>query len=344
MSTEPSEYNAAKGGEEHIIKLPDGRQLAYARNGPLRAKTVIIFFSGLMAVGTAYNVPEPCKKRGALWLAPTPIGMGNTSSRDPKEPYYKTLARDTTALLDSLYGEEEFDELYVAGGSYGTVMAQMLYGAPYDIFPAGRKLVGCMLMAGFSPIKYDGDYAQNLSWQSWMSIGPPSQMPFRMLQRVFRAVVGSKMKTVEGAKEFLRATIWGMMDENEKKEMHKWLQKTGGTEDEFFQRQAESAVKSGKNWDGFMEVADVLREDWGFVPGQIPQLQGEEENEEDEREGGSKRLLVVGSEDDQIGGSGVAWMAKTYKGARLKMVPGGHISTLYGVDEFWTEMFDWETE
>lgn len=302
-----SEYSPEKGAKEHILPLPDGRQLAYALNGPLNSKTVIIFFSGLFSVGTAYDIPSPCRDINALWIAPTPIGMGNTSSRDPKELYHKTLARDTTHLLNHLYPNSDYDALYVAGGSYGTVPAQMLYGAPPSIFPAAPKLVGCMLMAAFSPIKHHAEYAKSLSWQNWISIGPPSQMPFRMVQNAFKAGVGSKMTDLAGTKKFMRDTLWDMMDEREQEEMKRHLERKGITEDEYVTRQAEGALRSVRNWDGFMEVADVMREDWGFVPG--------EEVE--------KRILIVGSSEDKIGGCGHKWLVSRYKGARERVVPGG---------------------
>lgn len=320
-------YDKQKGDEEHILKLADGRQLAYACNGPRGAKNVIIFFAGLFSVGTAHQVPEPCAEIGAFWIAPTLAGMGNTSSHDPKEPYHVMLARDVSALLKHLYPTDEYDTLYVAGGSYGTAQAQMLYGAPYDLFPAGKKIAGCFLLAGFSPYKYDTNYTKALSWQNWMSVGPPSQMPFRMLQRLFRSAIGSKMGSVEGAKAFLHQTIFGKMSAEEKKKFADYMARKGSSEDEFIDRQARGAVKSCQNWDGFMEVSDVLHSDWGFAPATL------------DDEHARKPVLVIGSECDDMGGSNNAWLVANYKSATEKTVPGGHLSTLYYMDELWADMF-----
>ncbi|KAG9310701.1 hypothetical protein JVU11DRAFT_9295 [Chiua virens] len=58
-----------------------------------------------------------------------------------------------TTLLDHLYPENGQDiKLYVSGGSYGTVIAQILHGAPYDKFPYGRCIVEALLLGSASAI------------------------------------------------------------------------------------------------------------------------------------------------------------------------------------------------
>jgi len=327
MNPSPS-YDRAKGLEEHILSLPGGRQLAYAHNGPNESRTIVLFFTGLMSVGTAPDVSAPCRELGVHWIAPTLPGMGNCSTRDPTVSYAVSLARDMTALLQHLYPTNEFDAIYVAGGSYGSIPAQMIYGAPYDIFPAGRKIVGCVLLAGFSPAKYDTGYAKRLSWQNWFSIGPPSQLPFRPLQWVVRWIIASKFNTLDGAKAFLHATIFSHMSVEEKQMFAQYLDKHGRTESEFIDSGAKGAIRCCNNWDGFMEVSDVLRSDWGFEPAKL------------DDEHAAKPLLVVGSMDDHLGGDANDWVAKNYRSATLKRIPGGHISALYFMDEIWQELID----
>ncbi|OAA55761.1 hypothetical protein ISF_07866 [Cordyceps fumosorosea ARSEF 2679] len=308
--------------EQHILPLPSGRQLAYAVNGPSTSRTVVLFFSGLMSVGLAPHVPAPCRSLlRARWIAPTPAGMGRSSTRPASLPYHVTLARDATALLHHLYPSDDYDALYVAGGSYGTVMAQMLYGAPRTLFPAGDKMVGCLLLAGFSPFKHDLDHARALSWSTWLSVGPPSQLPFQPLQRAFRAAISPKVRTVEGAAAFLRATVLAGPAEREMLAAH--VARLGETEEGFVERLARAAVASCENWDGFMEVAEVLREDWGFAPGELE---------------GAAPLLVVASEGDKIGSANSAWLAANYKNATARTIPGGHISSMFYMDEIWEEM------
>lgn len=326
------DYNKAKGEEEHILHLPGGRQLAYAHNGPSTSRIIIIFFVGIMGVGSVPDLPEPCRRLGAHWIAPTLPGMGNSSTRDLAEPYHVALLRDIAALLKHLYPTDGFDSIYIAGGSYGTVPAQMLYGAPYDLFPPGRKIVGCVLMAGFSPFKYDTDHAKGLNWENWFSVGPPSQLPFRPLQRLFRIVVASKFKKLDGARDFLRQTLLNKMDSDEKlrftKWLEEWLEEKDTTEFEFLNRMAEGAVRCCQNWDGFMEVSDVIHSDWGFEPAKL------------DDEHANKPMLVVGSEKDHIGGSRDSWIVANYRSATLKSIPGGHISALCYMDEIWQEIID----
>ncbi|RYP15024.1 hypothetical protein DL765_005968 [Monosporascus sp. GIB2] len=320
-------YNTNAGAEEHILDLENGRQLAYAYNGPLTSRTVVLFFSGLMSVGNAAYVPEPCSDLQVLWIAPTLPGMGNSSIRSTGDEYHVALARDITVLLSHLYPTGAFDTLYIGGGSYGTVPAQMLYGASYDLFPAGRKTAACLLLSGFSPFKYHVGYARTLSWHTWFSVGPPSQLPFRPVQRLTSTILATKLRDQDGAKAFLDQVIFSKMDEEEQAVMAAWLERKGRTRDEFIGQMAEAAIKCCKRWDGFMEVADVIHSDWGFDPAKL----------DDEHT--SKPVLVCGSEKDGMGGATNAWIVENYKCSKLWVVPGGHISGLFYLDEIWEEVF-----
>lgn len=328
MST-PNAYDRAKGEQEHILELSGGRQLAYAHNGPSTSRTIVIFFSGLMSVGNAPDVPEPCRELNAHWIAPTLPGMGNSSIRDRPDPYHVALARDMTALLSHLYPTGAFDTIYLSGGSYGTVQAQMLYGAPYELFPPGRKIAGCILLAGFSPFKYDKGYSKTLNWQNWFSVGPPSQIvPFHLLQRLVSTIIASKFKTLEGGKDWLRHFLFDKMDEDEKRAFAKYLEKSGRSETDFVEQWARGSIRCAQNWDGFMEVSDVIHSDWGFNPATL------------DDEHAAKPILVVGSESDDLGGSTNAWLVANYRSAKFKAIPGGHISSVYYLDEIWRDMID----
>ncbi|KAJ5683508.1 hypothetical protein N7462_006673 [Penicillium macrosclerotiorum] len=329
MTETDSGYDHASGEEEHILKLPNNRQIAYAHNGPKTSRTVVIFFTGIMSVGIAPRVPKPCREIGAHWISPTPPGMGNSSTRDTSVPYSTSLARDISALLSHLYPTDDFDILYVSGGSYGTVAAQMIYGAPYELFPPGRKIAGCLLMGGFAPLKYYAGYAKSLSWQGWFSIGPPTQfLPFHLIQWLFRAAVGFKLKTAAGAKAFLRQTLIDIMDDEEHATFQSWLKENGLTEDAFVESMAQGMTRSCQNWDGTMEVSDVIHSDWGFEPKALDETHA------------SKPVLVVGSSADRIGGATNDWIVENYKSASLKVIPGGHISSLFYMDEIWQEMIN----
>ncbi|CAG9987305.1 unnamed protein product [Clonostachys byssicola] len=328
MTTNQEHYDQVQGDEEHVLALEDGRQLAYATNGPPTSRVLVIFFSGLFSVGRAADVPAPLRELGALWISPTLPGFGNSSSRKPGDAYHTSLIRDMNALLAELYPTGEFDSLYVSGGSYGTVQAQMLYGASYDEFPAGRKTAGCMLLAGFSPFKHQTNYTRDLSWQNYFSVGPPAKyVPFWLLQRLVSSVIAKKIKTQEGAEQFLQEFLFLKMDDNERRNFASYLAKVNRTEAGFITKMAEGTRLAGvRTWQGFLEVADVVHSDWGFSPSDL------------DDEHASKPMLIVGSEKDDTGGSSYVWLSENYKNSVLRVLPGGHISSLYYLDDLWEQL------
>lgn len=203
----------------------------------------------------------------------------------------------------------------------------MLYGASYDLFPVGRKVVGCMLLAGFSPFSRHEGYEKTLTWQNYFSVGPPTQiLPFQLFQRVVSVVIASKLKTLEGAKDLLSGILFSKMDDAERGRLAVYLERSGRTEADLLESMAEGAMRSCKRWEAFLEVSDVLHSDWGFDPARL------------DEEHAAKPILIVGSEGDDIGGSTNEWMAETYKSSTLRVVPGGHISALSYLDDLWEEL------
>ena len=203
----------------------------------------------------------------------------------------------------------------------------MLYGASYEVFPYGRKIVGCLLLAGLSSQRCHKGYTKTLSWSNYISVGPLARwVPFHGLQRLFRWVIGWKLRSVDGAKTLFKSMLFDKMDEDEKGMYRKWLNKNDFTEDVFLKTLAEGAIKCCRNWDGFMEIADVLYSDWGFDPRNL------------DEEHASKAMLVVTSKKDDMGGSANGWLVENYRSAELKVVPGGHISSMFYMDEIWSEL------
>jgi pimeloyl-ACP methyl ester carboxylesterase len=251
--------------------------------------------------------------------------MGGTSPRDASTPYHLNLIADTRALLEHTH-PSGVDAIYLGGGSYGTAMAQMIYGAPYDLFPQGRAIKGVLLMAGFSPFKHHTGYAKCLSWPNYVAVGPPSTLPFRMFQRVFSSTVAPKLRTVEGSRVFLSQTLFDKMDPEERAVMDRWLASRGKTYDEFITSMSENNVRSVANtWDGFMEVSEVLHSDWGFDPRTLDKDH-------------AKPVLVVSGAADDMGGATNQWIADNYANATFRTVPGGHIAGLFYMDELWDQL------
>jgi len=140
-------------------------------------------------------------ERGSSLPALLP-GARRSRSTPPSHP------SDTTALIDIKKGLKT----YISGGSFGTVTAQMLYGASFDVFPLGRKVAGCMVLAPFSPFKSHKDYTKTMTTASYLAIGPPSQyIPFKLVHLFVSVVLKYKLRTSEKAEAFVRQELFDKM-------------------------------------------------------------------------------------------------------------------------------------
>lgn len=262
-----------------------------------------------------------------IHICPTLPGWGNTSPPPPSAFYVDCLAGDMTALLDHLYPDRgRAITLYVAGGSFGTVPTQILYGAPYDKFPYGRCIVGVLLMGAASPFRYHKDYVTHMTWSNY---GPVSQwLAFRsVLVSLVTLVMVRKVSTVENAETFLRGHIFDKMDEAEREEYAQWRAKNGIAEGETERRFARNVVRSvAKSWEGFKLMSYVLHSDWGFRPDTL-----------DEEHSRPLIMLVRSPGDKEAPQAWTEYLAATYKNTKVKTVRGGHISLLYYMDDVWAE-------
>ncbi|KAK7036413.1 hypothetical protein VNI00_011610 [Paramarasmius palmivorus] len=309
---------------EKLLDLPDGRKLAYCENGDPNSTTVVIFLHGLFGVGRADRQMPAWRDAGVHTVVPTLPGFGNSSDRPKSIPYAVSLAQDISALLGHLHPDEANLRIYVGGGSYGTVGAQILYGLPFDIFPYGKNIVGTMLLAPLSPFRHDKEYTKGMTWQNWFGVGPPSQLlPFQLLQRVMSLVISMKLNTVEKADVFLRGMLFDKASPEEREAFVQWRSREGIAEGQFERELAENAVKSIRNWSGFFEAADVLHSDWGFEPSKL------------DEEHCKRPILIVASKDDPLGPHMASWLAENYKNSQLKWTAGGHISATWEMDGIW---------
>ncbi|KAJ7286301.1 hypothetical protein C8J57DRAFT_1287271, partial [Mycena rebaudengoi] len=249
--------------------------------------------------------------------------------------YVAALASDTTALINHLHPDTSHLRIYVAGGSYGTAPAQMLYGAPFDTFPLGRNVVGCVIMAPFSPFKWHTEYTKSMTWQNYISVGPPARaMPFQLLQRTAVAAISMKFSTVDKAETFIRGFLFDGTPPEERAAYAKWRESRGQAEGVLERQMAQNVVKSiSKSWAGFIEVADVLASDWGFAPNLL-----------DEAHTAQRPIHIVASTGDELGPDMANWLEANYGNSKLTWITGKHISTLYEMDRLWTEILESEPE
>ncbi|KAH0840067.1 hypothetical protein J3R83DRAFT_1034 [Lanmaoa asiatica] len=272
----------------------------------------------------------PSRQRTSTTSVPTLPGWGNTSPPFPSTPYVDCIISDMTAILDHLYPENGRDiKLYVSGGSFGSVPAQILYGAPYDKFPYGRCIVGVLLMGALSPFRYDKDYAKHMTWSNYLMVGPIVQwLPFKhALVYLVKFMMARKMSTVDNAEKFLREFLFDKMDEAEKEEYAQWRAREGIAEGETERRFATNAMRSvATSWEGFKLMSFVLHSDWGFRPDAL-----------DEEHSRPFVMLVTGPGDKEAPEAWTQYLAASYKNTKVKTLHGGHISILYHMEDVWAE-------
>ncbi|KIK99504.1 hypothetical protein PAXRUDRAFT_822662 [Paxillus rubicundulus Ve08.2h10] len=306
--------------QENKLILAGGRTLAYATSGNPSSTTVILYLHGLFTIGETSRVSRVIASKDVHYICPTLPGWGNTSPPFPSVSYADCLTGDMTALLDHLYPDTERPpiKLYVAGGSFGTVPAQMLYGASYDKFPYGRSIAGVLLMGAISPFRYHKGYASRMDWGDYFRVGPIARwLPFRgILMNLVTFWMAKKVSTVENAEHFLRELIFDKMDEAEKEEHAKWRAREGIAEGETERRMASNIVRSvATSWEGFKFSVSVLHSDWGFRPDTL-----------DEEHSRPLVTLIAGLGDKLSLEAWSRYLAGTYQNTKLTVFPGGHLS------------------
>ncbi|KAF9247166.1 Alpha/Beta hydrolase protein [Melanogaster broomeanus] len=298
--------------QEKKLALAGGRTLAYATSGNSSSGTVLLYLHGTFTIGETSRVSSVIASKNIHYICPTLPGWGNTSPPHTSTSYVDCLTSDITALLDHLYPDNGRDiKLYISGGSFGTVSAQILYGAPYDKFRYGRCITGVLLMGGISPFYYHKDYAKHMDWSNYFLAGPPTRwLPFKDL-----------------FKKFVRELLFDKMDELEKEEYAKWRAKEGIAEGETERRMATNIVRSvATSWAGFRLQPALLHSDWGFRPDAL-----------DEEHSRPFVMVVAGAGDKQGPLGWSQYLAATYQNTKLKTVHGGHISVLYHMHDIWEE-------
>ncbi|KAH7887871.1 hypothetical protein F5I97DRAFT_1935925 [Phlebopus sp. FC_14] len=158
----------------------------------------------------------------------------------------------TTVLLYLHRSFSGIHHIYPTLPGWGTTSAPfplasiILYGAPYDKFPYGQRIMGVLLLAPVTPFFYHRDNAQDMNWSNYFMIGPLTRIA---------------CEAKHGAEKFIRGLIFDKMDAQERKEHARW-RKEEGVEGETERRMATS-------WKGSKLMSTVLQSDWGFRPGAL---------------------------------------------------------------------------
>ncbi|KAF9047345.1 Alpha/Beta hydrolase protein [Panaeolus papilionaceus] len=317
--------------QDKFFQLPDNSTIVYQDIGDATSSTIVLFFHGAFGVGHAPVLHGILQEKGIHYIAPTLPGWGQSTPRDSKLPYNVCIANMTTALIQHLHPNDSNLKIYIGGGSFGTVPAQVLYGAPFDIFPYGRQIAGCFILAPFSPYKHHPNQSKFMTFQNWISVGPPSQIvPFRLVPRAIFSIMRGKLQTEEKAEVFLRELLFDTMKEEEKAAYAQWRERNGSKEGDLEKSMARNMVKSiAHSSEGCLEMADAIHSDWGFDPSTLD----EEHNK--------RPILIVTSAGDTMAPDGMAiWLKDHYKNSYLEKVEGGHIAALFHMEELWKKLFE----
>ncbi|KAJ3488740.1 hypothetical protein NLI96_g2617 [Meripilus lineatus] len=322
---------AIEGNAEKYLQLPGERILAYAHSGYPDSEEVVIFFHGVFGVGLVHTErPSPpiFEEKRVHFIAPTLPGWGNSSPPPPSTSFRDYLYEVTTTLINHLYNDTTKLRLYISGGSYGTVPAQMLYGAPYDSFPLGRQIVGLLLGAPFSSPRAHKEFNKCLSWGNWIAVGTPSQViPGNLIMRLGSMGMKSNVNTPERARAFIKKFGFTNLTPEERVAYEKWKEaKEIKSDEEAVAGMAEGVYRSiEKTWEGFYETANVIHSDWGFSPQTL---------DEEHSKGPVLVVMTYGDKDTLRMGE---WLAGNYKNGHGRYEHGGHIASMFVMDDIWAD-------
>lgn len=313
---------------EHLLKLTGGGVLAYAHGGNENSKDLVIYFHGAFGVGALDSTPLPVlEERQVRCLNPTLPGWGESTPTPPDTAFHIYLYQIMTELINHLYSDTTNLRIYLSGGSFGTVISQMLYGAPYDQFPLGHNIVGMLLLAPFSPPHVHHGFNQCLSFPNYLMVGAPGRyLPFKLVPRLARVAMQRKMDTREHAETFIREFAFTKMSPGERKACDAWKTRRDIKDGEEGKKMADGVYRSVRtSWAGFMALPEIMQSDWGgYNPSQL-------DNEH------SKPVLIVVTHGDWETKKMGEWLGKNLKNAHVRYEEGGHVATMFVMEDIWAD-------
>ncbi|CAF1673304.1 unnamed protein product, partial [Adineta ricciae] len=306
---------------EKYVTLSDGRQLAYTETGDTSSDKIIIFFHGVFGVGDSSIETKLYQDIGYHFIAPTLPGWGN-SSPWPENQSISKYPNDIHQLLASLKKNDYKNlRITVAGGSYGTVFAQICFGTSTDVMPEANNVESLLICSSFSPFKYHREYTTGMSWLNYFGVGMPA-IYFPSIRRLMGSFIQKKTRNIDEAKNFLRTHIFDQMDNEEKTKLRKWEEERNKPSEWVLNVMARNMCLSiSKTIIGFNTVAHVLHEDWGFDPQKLPSLP-------------KRKVLIIAGKEDKLAHMEMStYLAESYPNAELRILDGGHLASFYEINE-----------
>ncbi|KIK65412.1 hypothetical protein GYMLUDRAFT_38867 [Collybiopsis luxurians FD-317 M1] len=319
--------------QDKRLVLPDGRTLAYADNGNTSSTTVILYLHGAFSVGDASRLSLVLQSRRVHLVCPSLPGWGLSSPVPDPTQYASTIISDISALLNHLHSDHSRLKLIICAHSFGSVPAQILYGAAYTSFPAGRCITHLVLVDPFSPPHCHKGYWRELSWQSYFLIGPPSRLlPFNFSALLAKFAIEGRLLSESNAESFVRGSVLSVpVGEGETEEVVQWKEDNGIADGQYEREVARNAVYSvASSWQGFLELPPIYHSGWGgFCP--------------DALDGEHSRPSVTVMTSNGNGGHAYAgmgsWLVRKYKNATLRVAAGrSNLSILHSLDVLWNEI------
>eukprot|EP00834_Sanchytrium_tribonematis_P006524 NODE_489_length_6860_cov_1.209289.p3 type:complete len:303 gc:universal NODE_489_length_6860_cov_1.209289:220-1128(+) len=294
-------------GEIKNLTLSDCRLLQYTESGVLTSKKVIVLFHGLFSVGDAHAQHEFYKKLNVHCIAQNLPGWVQ-SSPWPKNKPVKEFAHDVDQMLKHVLKDVTNHDIYVMGGSYGSVFAQIAAGNL-------EYVKHMMIVGGFSSFYRNKDYAKGMSWLNWISVGPPGYY-FTFIGKMIAAGIKSKIKTEEGARSIMEKAMH--LSDEDKSLSKEWTIRTGKTLEGLIDKMSKDMMLSMKYTNvGYHQVPIFINEDWGFDPEEIS----------------SKHIKIICARNDkQAHMSMHEWNAKHYE-TDLEIIEGGHLAAVFTIDQ-----------
>ncbi|CAF3041690.1 unnamed protein product [Rotaria socialis] len=315
---------------EKYFLLSDGRQLAYTEQGDTDSNKIIIFFHGAFCVGDCSNENDCYQEIEYHFIMPTLPGWGNSSSW-PKNQPISNYPNDVHQLLSSLKKNNNKNlRIVVAGGSYGSVYAQICFSTSTDIMPEVTHVQSLIVLSGFSPFKYHKKHTDGMSWSSYFAIGSPS-IHFPFISKLVGSLIRKKVRNIEEVKKFVRKKFFDKMGDDEKVNLRKWEEDNNKSAEWAIDMMSRNIYLSiSKTMAGFNEMPRVLHSDWGFDPKKLSSSPSK------------RKVLIVATQGDEISHMEMStYLVESYPNAELKIISGGHLGTFF---EFDSIMKTWLTD
>ena len=263
----------------------------------------------------ASTVASVLNENGVHRIAPTLPGWGETSPPIQSQSFHECLFHDVTAIVDHFHpgwrlpGSPKL-RLYLVGLAYGSVAAQILYGASYEQFPLGRHIAGLLLVSPTSPPHIHDDFSRCLTWDDYFTLGPISHIfPFNFHHRLTGYFIRERVKTPNHAAQLVQESQRNRLSDEQRNAVKQYWQSHGATLEEAQQRVGDMMSRSVQtSIEGYNMMPKVINSDWG---GYDPRIADRDRN---------IPVLVVVTDTDKEHRLMGEWLVKTLEKATGRFV------------------------